>query len=144
MPRKPNPYKKQPHEMNELERLRQQVRKVGNLEKHVEGLKSEVAWHRNKWAEAADTASKYNWLRRQELMVMTPEGVKYLKEEDLDEYVDKHYPRFGKLDELAHELSKAMELGILSKTPLVSNEFDSYVYQAEQRILYGNDAGKES
>ena len=59
MPRTPNPYKKQPHEMNELERLRHQVRKVSNLEKHVEGLKSEVAWHRKKWGEVAEVASKY-------------------------------------------------------------------------------------
>lgn len=93
---KPNKFKKQPHEMNELERLKQQVRKLHNAEQHAKAVVEDKKYLEKYLKELREANNilehklrSYNYLREQEVMVLASDGVKYLKGEELDKYCEE-------------------------------------------------------
>jgi len=91
--------------------------------------------------------AKYEWLREQELMLLTTDGVKYLKGEELDKYVDeKMTPEAidlteAALSDMTERMSKALAESMLSNKIMWSSQeaIDSFSYNTQGRYLYGND-----
>ena len=55
----------------------------------IESLRKRVVLSRERLDEARADASRYNVLRYQEVLIMSPEGPLYLRLEDLDAYIDE-------------------------------------------------------
>ena len=125
-----------------------------NLEMQVEKLKHDLSWERNKNKDARAVintqmlkVAKYEWLREQELMLLTTDGVKYLKGEELDKYVDeKMTPEAIDLTEAAlnhitKQFNNALAESMLSNKIMWSSQeaIDSFSYNTQGRYLYGND-----
>ena len=86
------PFRKKTHELTEAERMKDRMRQIQNLENQVKNLKQELVLARKHRDNMMDAAQNYEWLRHQEVMLMTPEGVKYLRHEDLDAYIKANRP----------------------------------------------------
>lgn len=121
-------------------------------EKHDNKLLQEDARKRR------DIIDKYMWLREQELMLMTPDGVKYLKGEDLDAYIKSQTMvslSDSMLADMTERFSRALSAG-MGKARLM-DAADAYTYTTHGRQLFysieqdgkvwhtnGNDAGEKS
>lgn len=145
---KPNPYKKKPHELNEMERLKQKAAKALTLEQTVKELNKEQKYlHReidalrNGLSESSLMVAKFRWLLEQEVMLMTPEGVKYLKGEDLDKYVE------DSLTPVALDLSKAALEDVMARMQkgltrsmvqefIVDDASDAYTYSIQGKMIW--------
>ena len=152
-----NPFRKKPHEMNELDRMKERMREIANLEKNVKALSEQLKWYekvanelRVKNSALIRAQDAYDWLREQEVMLMTPDGVKYLKGDEFDAYVmkqvsdrDHEVPLNERvLEVLATRMAKAMDASNVLFAP--QDAIDSFTYVTQGRYNHGNDAGKES
>lgn len=124
------------------------------MEMQVEKLKYELEWERDRAKVARETVSrqtllvaKYDWLREQELMLMTADGVKYLKGEDLDAYVEeKLTPQSIDLTEAAlkdmtERFSKALQQGMGTNKIMWAHQvdIDMFAYDTQGRNIYGGN-----
>lgn len=132
-----NPFHKKTHELNERERLEQKARKAMNLEQQVTALKNELRYTQDNLKRTISKADAYEWLREQELMLMTSDGVKYLKGGDLDSYVAEQTRPVNLQEAMLNRLAKQLSEAIQNDT------LDSFTYTTQGRMIYGNDAGKE-
>ena len=141
-----NPFRKKTHELTEIERMKDRARQIKNMENQVKDLKQELVITRKRRDDAMDAAQNYEWLRHQELMLMTPEGVKYLKGEDLDAYVKTHRPPLQQswIDHMAIKMQQAIDTGVLRALVDEAHVTDAFTYTTNGRVLYGYDSGKES
>lgn len=106
---------------------------------------------------------RYEFLREQELMLMTSDGVKYLKGEDLDEYVKEQLtPKLdlkeAALNDMTRRFNNALAQSMrMTKEVIGGHEADGYTYTTHGRTTFftpqdytmeininGNDTGKES
>lgn len=151
-----NPFRKKPHEMSELARMKERMREIANLEKNVKSLTEQAKWYeklamelREKNKALIRAQDAYDWLREQEVMLMTPDGVKYLKGEEFDAYVmkqvsaqDHEVPLNERvLEILATRMAQAMDDPNVLFAP--QDAVDSFTYVTQGRYNHGNDAGKE-
>ena len=129
-----------------MERLRQKATKAMTLEQTVKDLKQMLALERKRNDMASAKSNAYDWLREQELMLMTSEGVKYLKGEDLDAYVDSHRAPIQEswLNHASVKLQQAIDTGVIRGWVDETHTTDAFTYTTNGRMLYGYDTGKES
>ena len=99
---------------------------------------------RNDMSSAKSNA--YDWLREQELMLMTSEGVKYLKGEDLDAYVDSHRAPIQEswLNTMAVKVQQSIAAGMVQALVDETHATDAFTYTTNGRMLYGSNTRKES
>lgn len=133
-----------------MERLRQKATKAMTLEQTVKDLHKEQRYlHgeiealRNGMREATFKVAKFNWLLEQEVMLMTTDGVKYLKGEDLEKYIENELPveRFDITHDMVEATMARMQKGITKSMALgvvdeASDEGDSYIYLTQGRALW--------
>jgi hypothetical protein len=136
-----NPFRKKTHELTEIERMKDRARQIKNMENQVKDLKQELAITRKRMNDMVDTAQNYEWLRQQELMLMTTDGVKYLKGEDLDEYIKNNRPPLQQswLDHMAIKMQQAIDTGALRALVDEAHVTDAFTYTTNGRMIYGTD-----
>lgn len=143
-----NPFRKKTHELTEIERMKDRMRQIQNLENQVKDLKQVLAMERRHRDVFSAKANAYDWLREQELMLMTTDGVKYLKGEDLDAYVDAHRTPIQEswINHASMQMEKAIDTGVLRAwvDEAETHATDAFTYTTNGRVLYGYDTGKES
>lgn len=129
-----------------MERLRQKATKAMTLEQTVKDLKQMLAIERKRNDLASAKSNAYDWLREQELMLMTSEGVKYLKGEDLDAYVDAHRAPLQEswLNHMAVKMQQSIDTGVLRAWVDETHVTDAFTYTTNGRMLYGSNTRKES
>lgn len=54
----------------------------------IESLRKRIALMSDRLSQLRTSHNRYNVLRHQEVIIMSPEGPRYLRLEDLDEYAD--------------------------------------------------------
>ena len=140
-----NPFRKKTHELTEIERMKDRARQIKNMENQVKDLKQMLALERRRNDMASAKSNAYDWLREQELMLMTTDGVKYLKGEDLDAYVDAHRAPIQEswLNHMATKLQQSIDAGVVQTWVDETHATDAFTYTTNGRVLYGNDTGKE-
>ena len=129
------------------------------MEAQVEKLQNELGYARdrvqvlkNDLHQAGVKATAYDWLRKQELMLMTTDGVKYLKGDDLDAYVKEQTTATLDLNEavLSDALQKfndALRKSMGASKVMWSSQdaIDSFSYNTQGRIsFHGSDTREES
>lgn len=140
-----NPFRKKTHELTEIERMKDRARQIKNMENQVKDLKQMLALERRRNDMASAKSNAYDWLREQELMLMTTDGVKYLKGEDLDAYVDAHRAPIQEswLNHMATKLQQSIDAGVVQTWVDETHATDAFTYTTNGRMLYGYDTGKE-
>lgn len=144
-----NPFRKKTHELTEIDRLKQKAAKAMNLEQQITHLNHEARMLQNQLNIARQQAEAYQWLREQELMLMTSDGVKYLKGEDLDAYVTEQTTPMNLQESVLNRLTKhfndALRQGLNSNQIMWASkvDIDTFAYETQGRKIYGDDAGKE-
>lgn len=58
-------------------------------EQIISGLRKQLDFIRSAYNRARDRANRYDVLRMQEVIIMSPEGARYLRGEELDAYADE-------------------------------------------------------
>lgn len=109
-------------------------------------MKQLLALERKRNNGLSAKSNAYDWLREQELMLMTSEGVKYLKGEDLDAYVDAHRAPIQEswLNHTAVKMQQAIDTGVIRSWVDETHATDAFTYTTNGRMLYGYDAGEKS
>ena len=141
-----NPFRKKTHELTEVERMKERARQIKNMENQIKDLKQMLTLERRRSDQLSTKANAYDWLREQELMLMTTDGVKYLKGEDLDAYVDAHRAPIQEswLNHMATKLQQSIDAGVVQAWVDETHATDAFTYTTNGRVLYGYDTGKES
>ena len=129
-----------------MERLRQKATRAMTLEQTVKDLKQMLALERKRNDMSSAKSNAYDWLREQELMLMTSEGVKYLKGEDLDAYVDSHRAPIQEswLNTMAVKVQQSIAAGMVQALVDETHATDAFTYTTNGRMLYGSNTRKES
>ena len=141
-----NPFRKKPHERSEADRVKDQMRRIQNLENRNKDLKQVLAMERKRIDKYSAKANAYDWLREQELMLMTTDGVKYLKGEDLDAYVDAHRAPIQEswINHAAVRMQQSIDTGVLRALVDDAHVTDAFTYTTQGRYIYGEDTREES
>lgn len=133
-----------------MERLRQKAAKAMTLEETVKDLHKEQRYlHgeidalRHGMREATFKVAKFNWLLEQEVMLMTPDGVKYLKGEDLEKYIEDALPaeRYDISSDMVEAAMARMQKGITKSMALgvadeASDAGDGFIYLTRGRYAW--------
>jgi len=116
----------------------------------VEKLKHDLAWERNLLKDARATintqmlkVAKYEWLREQEVMLMTPDGVKYLTGADFDSYVDEQTApkpinlQEAALNDMTRRFNDALAQSVrMTREVIGGHEADGYIYTTHGRAMF--------
>lgn len=146
---------------NQAKQIEELKKSVERLKQHVEmdkvslvRLRDELAYTREQRAQAERNADRYNALRTQELMIMSKDGAKYLKDEELDKYADSIWGLGMKMgfdlhSKYAQALAQSMaQSKHVTVAQILKNEYVTKVYPMSFTVTedpdYGDDTGSES
>ena len=123
-----------------MERLKQKAARAMTLEQAVKDLKQALAMERRHRDVFSAKANAYDWLREQELMLMTSEGVKYLKGEDLDVYVNTYRTPIQEswINHMAVKLQQSIDTGVLRAwvDETETHDTDAYTYTSQGKTIW--------
>ena len=79
---------------------------IRELQKELKDRDARIEWLSKNLREIYEDTRKLNWLKEHGVMIETPDGMRYLKDEEFDEFL-KSLPKFG--DSMVGMLAQAMQ-----------------------------------